>query len=226
MSKSFLKAISLSALAAAMTGCAAVSNGAEQALSIEEEHPISVDSQTVTMTIDLADTAGDLTAVDKARLRAFAGAYMNDGHGLLTVTAPAGGGADRAGQDAQARVRKALHEFGVSDAAMTGSAYEVGQAGDRQIVLSYTRYVATPSACGIWNGEFDRNYRNLRSANFGCSAQNNLAAMIGDPRDLVEPSAMTDPDTASRVSAVDKYRKGEVTSSESDQALETKVSKQ
>ena len=78
MSKSYFKALSLSALAAAMTGCVAVSNGAEQALSIEEEHPISVDSQTVTMTIDLADTAGDLTSIDKARLRAFAGAYLND----------------------------------------------------------------------------------------------------------------------------------------------------
>lgn len=224
MSKSALKLLSLASLAALSVGCAAVPNGAEQALSIEEEHPISVDSQAVTMTIDLADAAGELTAIDKARVRAFAGSFLNSGHGVLTITAPAGSGADRAGQSAQARVRAVLYESGVDEASMTGSAYEVGQAGDRQILLSYTRYVATPSACGVWEAEFERQYRNLRSANFGCSTQNNLAAMIGDPRDLVEPADMTDPDAVSRIRAINKYRSGESTSTAEDADLETKVS--
>jgi len=224
MSKSALKLLSLASIAALSVGCAAVSNGAGQALTIEEEHPISVDSQTVTMTIDLADAAGEITAIDKARVRAFAGAYLNNGHGVLTITAPAGGGSDKAGQSAQSRVRALLYAAGVDEASMTGSAYEVGQAGDRKILLSYTQYVATPSACGIFEDEFERQYRNLRSSNFGCSTQNNLAAMIGDPRDLIEPAGMTDPDSVSRIRAINKYRSGESTSTAEDSNLETKVS--
>jgi pilus assembly protein CpaD len=63
----------------------------------------------------------------------------------------------------------------------------------------------------------------MRSPNFGCSMQNNLAAMIGDPRDLVEPAAMTAPDAAIRVRGVKLFREGQVTSSETDGDVEQRV---
>ncbi len=202
-----MKSILLCAAAAAGAGCATKFNTAEHALSIAEEHPISVDSQTVTMT--LAAGAG-LSGLDKARVRAFADAYLRNGHGALTVTAP--GGVDGQGD----AVRAALDEFGVPADMVAASSYRAGQGSASDLILSYTHYVATPSACGIWEGGRERDYRNMRSPNFGCSSQNNLAAMIGDPRDLVEPAAMTDPDAAIRVRAVTRFRAGEVTSSTTD----------
>ncbi|MFZ5617384.1 MAG: CpaD family pilus assembly lipoprotein, partial [Pseudomonadota bacterium] len=93
----------------------------------------------------------------------------------------------------------------------------------RDIIVSYNHYVATPSACGIWEGDRERDYRNMRSPNFGCATQNNLAAMIGDPHDLIEPAEMTPPDSATRIRGVTAFRKGEVTSSATDGEVETEV---
>jgi pilus assembly protein CpaD len=210
-----LKTLLMSAAAVSAAGCATKFNGAEHALTIEEEHPISVDSQTVTMT--MAPGAA-LTSLDRARLRAFANAYMRDGHGVLTLTSPGGGDAGQA-----ADIRAALSEFGVPADSVAASNYRTGEGSTTDLILSYTHYVATPSACGVWEGERDRDFRNMRSANFGCSTQNNLAAMIGDPRDLVEPAAMSDPDSTIRIRGVNLFREGRVTSSQTDSDVEQQV---
>ncbi|NWG91358.1 MAG: CpaD family pilus assembly protein, partial [Parvularculaceae bacterium] len=198
-----MKKLLLIAAAASAAGCAPKFNGHEHALSVAEEHPISVDAQIVTMT--LAGGSGGLSDLDSARLKAFADSYMRNGHGALSITTPSGGDG--------AAVREALYEAGVPHSAMSDAAYRAGEGSSRDVILSYSRYVATPSACGIWDGERDRNYRNMRTPNFGCAAQNNLAAMIGDPHDLVEPAAMTAPDSQTRIRGVTKYRRGEDTGS-------------
>lgn len=214
MNKSISKLLLLAA-AASSVGCAAKFNGPEHALTVAEEHPISVDSQTVTMTI--ADGSGELSSLDRSRVRAFAESYMSNGHGALSVTAPANGG------DAAASVRQALYDAGVPWSSMADAAYRGGEGASRDLILSYTHYVATPSACGVWEGDRERDYRNMRSPNFGCATQNNLAAMIGDPHDLIEPAAMTAPDSATRIRGVTAFRKGEVTSSATDGEVQTQV---
>lgn len=201
------------------TGCAGAGfNGHEQALTVAEEHPISVDSQTVTMTMSASKASGEMSSIDAARLRAFGDAYMRDGHGALTVTAPAGAEA------AAANVRSALGRVGVPVDAIVAADYRGAEASNSDLILSYIHYVATPSACGVWEGIRERDYRNMRSPNFGCAMQNNLAAMIGDPHDLIEPAGMTDPDSATRIRGVTKFRKGEVTSSQTDSEVQTQVS--
>lgn len=210
-----IRTLLLLSAALSSVGCAAKWNGANQALTVAEQHPIAVDSQTVTMTLAASENLSDL---DRSRLRAFASSYMQNGHGALTVTSPGDAGA--------AGVKKALNEFGVAPSAMADAAYRAGEGSARDVIVSFTRYVATPSACGVWEGLQDRDYRNMRSPNFGCASQNNLAAMIGDPHDLVEPAAMTAPDAATRIRGVTKFRKGEITSSKTDGEVTQKVSEQ
>lgn len=222
--KSILWRLTTAAAAAALAGgCAGAWNGADEAISIAEEHPITVDSQTVTLTLDVDD--GGLSAMDQARVRAFADAYLTGGHGPLSVTSPAGAGSTKAG-DAAADARKALNDAGVPWEDMNGTSYIATEGGSRQVVLSYTRYVATASDCGIWQGETARGYANLRSANFGCATQNNLAAMVADPRDLVEPADETAADAPARIRGVNLYREGAKTASETDTTIKTQVSSQ
>lgn len=209
-----VKSLLLVATAIGSVGCAATKfNGHEQALSVAEEHPISVDSQTVTMTMARPAAAG-VSDVDTARLRAFASAFMNNGHGALTVTS--------ASPQDGAAVRDTLNRLGVPLASMVEAEYGGGASGE--VILSYTHYVATPSACGVWEGLRDRDYRNMRSPNFGCAAQNNLAAMIGDPHDLIAPADMTDPDSTTRIRGVNAFREGRTTSSETDSEVDQKIS--
>lgn len=200
-------------------------NGPQHAATVAETHPISVDSQVVTLTIASDISTTDISSIDKARLRAFADAYMNNGHGPLTITAPSGGAEDFDGQEAAADIRKALHGVGVPWSALAGATYRTGGAVDGdQLILSFTQYVATASECGIWSGIGENDFRNLRSPNMGCAVMNNIAAMIGDPRELVEPADIAPRDGEMVSRAVELYRAGEVTSSAIDNSINPNVS--
>ena len=204
--------------------CAGAFNGPEHALTVAEEHPISVDSQIVTLTIDVDPTVRELKDVDKARVRAFADAYLREGHGPLTVTAPSGAAQDRDGEELAADTRKALYDAGVPWPALAGASYRTGDDSGSQLILSYTHYVATPSECGIWTGMRERDYRNLRSPNYGCAVMNNVAAMVADPHDLIAPANMSPRDAAAAVRAVNAYRAGDKTASETDEEIDAALS--
>ena len=221
-----VKAALLSSAALAAASCAGGPfNGAQHAMTVAEQHPISVDSQVVTLTIDVDLTTTDLSDMDKARLRAFADSYMRDGHGPLTITAPSGTQNDYEGQETAADIRQALHDVGVPWSALTGATYRTGGSADGdQLILSYTHYVATASECGIWDGIKGRDFRNLRTPNFGCATQNNFAAMLADPHDLIAPANETPRDGEAVVRAIEAFREGQVTASEIDDAINAQVS--
>lgn len=215
----------LSSLAILASACASAFNGPQHALTVAEEHPISVDSQIVTMTIDADATRDELSDMDKARLRAFANAYLTQGHGPMAITAPSGSDQDFDGQEMAADIRQALNDAGVPWSAMSGATYRKGGAGDdNQLILSYTHYVATASECGVWTDNTMRRYRNIRSANYGCATMNNIAAMLADPHDLVAPAALGARDATIAVRAIDAYREGELTVSEIDKTIDSEVS--
>lgn len=225
MKNVFLKTALITSATIVLSACSSsLWNTAGSNPSVAERHPISVDSQVVTMTMDIDPTLNDLSDINRARLKAFGLSYLNGGHGPITVTAPSGGADDLVGQEMAADVREVLHNLGVSYADMTGASYRAGgQANDRQLVVSYTKFVATPSPCGIWNEEMMPRYKNISHPNFGCADQNNLAAMVVDPRDLIEPQPDGPVDTAARVRSIEAYRSGENTASERDGDIETNV---
>ena len=212
--------------AAVVSGCSGAFNGPEQALSVAQQHPIAVDSQVVTLTIRDDASTDELSRLDKARLRAFADSYLRNGHGPLTITAPSGSSSDIHGQEVSADVRTYLNSIGVPWSSMGGSSYRSGETDGRDVIISYTHYVATPSPCGIWEGLREADRRNIRSPNFGCATQNNLAAMIADPRDLIEANTLTDPDSNIRIRGVNAFRQGEDSSSQVNDEINQTVAAQ
>ncbi len=221
MTSKMSKVAIVSALAIAVAGCGAGFNNAQHAMSVAEMHPISVDSQIVTLTIDADPTTTDLSDMDKARLRAFANAYLTNGHGPLTITAPSGF-ADADGHEAAADIRKALNDAGVPWETLAGATYRTGGDAGDQLIVSYTHYVATASECGIWTGVAERDYRNLRSPNHGCATQNNIAAMVADPHDLIAPAALAPRDAMATSRGIEAYRLGESTAS-AEENIEAQV---
>ena len=55
---------------------------------------------------------------------------------------------------------------------------------------------------------------NRLAPNHGCATQNNLAAMVADPADLVGPKTMTPADAGRRNTVLEKYRAGEATATQ------------
>ena len=60
--------------------------------------------------------------------------------------------------------------------------------------------------------------------NFGCATQRNLAAMIDNPADLVQPRSETPAYTARRTEGFEKYRKGNPTATSYPDADKAKLS--
>jgi pilus assembly protein CpaD len=60
--------------------------------------------------------------------------------------------------------------------------------------------------------------------NFGCATQRNMAAMIDNPADLVQPRPETPAYTERRSEGFDKYRKGNATSTQYPEADKAKLS--
>ncbi|WOI53564.1 CpaD family pilus assembly protein [Parvularcula sp. LCG005] len=173
----------------AASGCSHVMNGQNEALSVAERHPITVDQQTVTVAIPVDSTRNGLSRQALADLDNFMTAYRTRGHGPVTVTAPSGTSRNIDAQQVASDVRQALNSFGLDYGAMQGATYRTGDTPSA-VLVSFTQYVATGPVCGAFDGGVTTRFRNLAPTNFGCADQHNLAAMVADPRDLTQMQPM------------------------------------
>ncbi len=78
--------------------------------------------------------------------------------------------------------------------------------------------------CGEWTEDLTKTSQNDAYPNFGCSQQNNIAAMVADPRDLARPHSTSPADPTRRIVIFDKYRNGEAVSSAVEQKQQVKIS--
>ena len=80
--------------------------------------------------------------------------------------------------------------------------------------ISYPKITAQAGPCGMWPEDIgpsiNRDYfENQPHWNFGCATQRNLAAMVENPADLVQPRAETPAYTMRRTTVMEKYRDGD-----------------
>ena len=90
------------------------------------------------------------------------------------------------------------------------------------------RSVAGP--CGLWPEDLGPSiknksyFENKSYYNFGCAYQRNMAAMVDNPSDLVQPRPETPAYTTRRTTAFEKYRKGTPTTTIYPEADKAKLS--
>lgn len=199
------------AAATVLAGCGF--NGAEQAqYGANYTHPISVDTDVATLNVGVVPGQPGLTPSDRAAIEEFAAAYRQRGHGALTISTPSGSPNAGAATVALSDVRDLLNEHGVGAADLAYTPYRAsGADASAPLILSFKRYVARPTACGDWsqNAAFDPS--NGLMPNHGCATQNNLAAMVANPADLMGPRPMGPADPGRRNTVLEKYRAGEPT---------------
>lgn len=210
-SKLLLAGAALASLAA----CASVPEpapGETPVASAADRHQISVVQAGDRIDVPVASSDVSLTPQARAQLATFASRYVRMGHGALVMSTPSGG----ANADAAARLaheaRMRLTEAGVPYSAIAGSSYDGSAAADAPIVFSFTRYEATAPTCApLWEQDLAHQSNNQPYASFGCSNAANLAAMIEDPHDLIEPRGEDARDGARRATVMEAYRRGEPT---------------
>lgn len=200
-------------------------NGAEDVLDVERAHPISVQPDIVTLVIPAEPYKESLSPADRGQVENIAQAFKERGHGPLTIATPSGTANTGSALNLLSEIREVLDDRGIGENAIEYAPYNAAAAdGSAPVILSFKRFVASASPCGDWSRDYAFNPSNGYTPNHGCATQNNLAAVVADPADLINPRNMTPAEAARRNTVVGKYHRGEVTSAQKDASDSASVS--
>jgi pilus assembly protein CpaD len=209
--------ITIAALSSAVmtSGCFPLFKKGSESWSEQRAHPIAVDPDTATMSVPVGSLATGISADSTRDVRAFLAVYKARGHGPLTIARPVGSSNEKPAGRVAGEVLHIATEVGVSPADIMPQTYTATTgATDAPVTLSFTSFVASVGPCGDWSHNANQSTRNTEMPDLGCSTQNNIAAMVEDPHDLVGPRDMMPADAERRAAIFDKYRKGETTVTE------------
>ena len=150
----------------------------------------------------------ELSARDQVAVNQFLQSYRQRGNGPIYLNVPSNSASGLGVQQAQALIGQNLRALGLGGSAMQTGQYQTPYGSPAPVVVSYRTLKTVPQDCRQ-KGNMTDTYTNQPDDSFGCFHTANLAAMIGDPRQLLEPYEMTIPDSQRRQTVYDKYIKGE-----------------
>lgn len=143
---------------------------------------------------------GSLDAAEHQRLSAWFDALDLRYGDHVTIAGPEGYG--MAGlRDA---IKDVVARYGLLTEGEAPVTVGMPAAGSLRVVVS--RAKATVPGCPSWRDRTEADFTGGLSDNYGCAVESNLAAMVADPRDLVEGHATTtDLRTATSDRAIQSY---------------------
>ncbi|WP_309085963.1 CpaD family pilus assembly protein [Chelativorans sp.] len=205
-------AILMLALAGLAAGCAkrdSITVGAVPD-DYRTNHPIVLTEKEQVLDLPIGLLAYRMTPQQKASIDGFLENYGDSGESVVTILVPSGSAnapsASRVAQDMAAF----LHRRGLPRGHLQILSYQAPGEQTAPIRISYSTIKASTGPCGRWPADILVNPDNKHYANFGCSYQNNLAAQIANPMDLLGPRKTTPIDAENRDTAIGRYKTGEV----------------
>lgn len=166
--------------------------------------------------VQLAIHANGISPTQADALALFVSDWRDAGGASITIQTPIegveAGAAYRAGESA----RSFLINQGIAPDQIRIVGYRAETEGRPPMRIGYLRHSVIVPECGREWTNLARSAGNKPQPNFGCAVSANMAAQIANPADLEGPRAMTPPDAGRRVMTLEKYRKGEATSSAKD----------
>jgi pilus assembly protein CpaD len=216
MMRTVSRLIPVLAAALALQACATDSDGpkpqAANLLTPTEQYPIEVRQNPDEIRLAIHDRG--LSDGQAGALAALVDRWRETGGGAVTIQAPRNGDG-QASLYAEAATR-ALADLGVPLDRVRLVGYEAPAGKPAPLIVGFAGYEAVGPTCGKW-GNLTANGSNKPYENFGCATSANFAAQIANPRDLLAPRDMTPADAARRQVVLDKYRRGEITSTARDE---------
>ena len=192
-------------VALGLVSCSSFSaKGPEDSLDIALRYPIAVAPEMRTIRLPYGGPGAGMDQNMRGQLAVFVRDYMDHGNSVLSLATP------RGNDDAAREFADEVVAMGVPRSRILIGVDDQPERG-AEIKFSYVRYVAMTKPCGDWSENLASTNANDARRNFGCAMQQNIAAMVADPRDLVSPSAMSPEDAQRALTVLDKYRKGEAT---------------
>ncbi len=219
----------IAARAAFAAGCALLVCGCntdQQVAGVPEapvdyrmRHPITIKESDRTLELFVGTNRGVLTPAQRAQVLAFAQSWRGEATGGVIIDLPTGSTNERAASEMIPEIRSILAASGVPPQAIVLRRYPAPGMNVATVRINYPKVSAQAGPCGLWPEDigpsWNRDYfENQPFWNMGCASQRNLAAMVEDPADLVQPRPETPAYTPRRVYALDKYRQGQPTTTQ------------
>ena len=174
-----------------------------------KRHPIMIAEQPEVMDIPVAMKAAELTPEINQSINQFVNAYRASGTGFMNIQVPAGSANEVAALTAARAAKHAVQRSGVAASHIRVTPYQVdNKAWVAPVRLSFLKVKAVAPDCGIWPEDLGKPDTDKQFFNLGCAQQQNLAAMVQNPSDLISPRDMTPADGEQRSRVIDLYRNG------------------
>jgi|HubBroStandDraft_6_1064221.scaffolds.fasta_scaffold272191_2 pilus assembly protein CpaD len=192
-------------------------------------HPISITESERTLQIFIGANRGELTAEQRAEVLAFAQTWKQEATGGVLIDLPTGTVNEGAAASALREIQSILAATGVPPKSMMVRSYPANARTLATVRITFPKITAQAGPCGMWPEDMGPSYtrdyfENQPHWNFGCASQRNLAAMVENPSDLVQPQHETPAYTMRRTKVMEKYRDGESTATAYPNANAGKIS--
>ncbi len=199
------------------------------ASDLRQRHPIVIKEGPRTVDLFIGERRGTLNGSQRAEVLSFAAEWRREATGGILIDVPAGTSNAAAAASAAREVRAILSAAGVpSDAVQLRETRAQSPAKLVTLRLHYPRVMADAGPCGLWPRDIGPTYErehieNREYWNFGCAQQRNLAAMVENPADLVQPRSEVPPYNGRRTTVLEKYRRGESSATQYPDADKGKI---
>ena len=222
-------------LSVALSACKTTSNELVMQAAVPDDvrqrHPIAVQEADQSIVVFVGRGRGGLSAAQRADVMYLGQTWMREGTGVISIDVPVNTPNARAAEDSLREIKATLAAAGVPPRATNVRQYRPEDPRHMAAIrLNYPKISATAGPCGLWPEDLGPSidnkgyFSNKSYYNFGCSNQRNLAAMIDNPSDLVQPRPESAAYAPRRGMMFDKYRKGMPTSTPSPDADKAKLS--
>jgi pilus assembly protein CpaD len=191
-------------------------------------HPIAIQEADRSIVVFVGQARGGLSASQRADVMGLAQLWLREGTGAISADVPVDTRNARAAAETFREIQALLAAAGVPPRGIVMRSYRPEDPRQLPAIrLNYPKISAVAGPCGLWPDDLGPSiknktwFQNTQYYNFGCAYQRNMAAMVDNPADLVQPRPETPAYTARRTVAFEKYRKGTTTATsypESDRA--------
>jgi pilus assembly protein CpaD len=174
-------------------------------------HPIVIAEKDQVIDLPVGASDRGMTAGQRASLEGFFADYDRSAAPALSILVPVGAANDVAASHAGHDFARLAKSNGVPESRILVSSYQAATPEiSAPVRVAFTAMKAQTDKCGRWPDDLLQTAENKHYANFGCSYQNNLAAQIANPSDLLGPRKQTSIDAERRGRVIDGYRNADV----------------
>ncbi len=169
-------------------------------------HPISISEQEQHLDVPVGTADKSLSLAQRSIVQGFIAQYSTNGSGPIQIALPSGSTNSAAAARVRSDVVNAIRKAGVKESQLVTVSYNGTPETGNPIRISYRAITASTDQCGKWPEDIAETAENKNYHDFGCSYQNNLAAQLANPADLLGPRNSGEIDASKRLKVIKDYQ--------------------